>query len=107
MLGAQHPLGFLDQLQRDRVPGVEEQQAADDLGAGVDVQLVRQTIEGVVLPRVVEVENVLGDDADFADARARGLELGKARNRRRTFLRARRRARRGERRQAKQEADLN
>jgi hypothetical protein len=50
------------------------------------VQLVRQAVEGLVLPRVREVEDVLRDDADVADARAGGLELGEGGN---TSLRAR------------------
>jgi len=44
------------------------------------VQLVREAVESVVLARVVEVEDVLREDADLADARTRGLELGEARD---------------------------
>jgi hypothetical protein len=41
------------------------------------VQLVREAVKGPVLVRIVEVEDVLGDDVDLADPRSRGLELGK------------------------------
>jgi len=44
------------------------------------VQLVREAVESVVLARVVEVEDVLREDADLADARSRGLELGEGWN---------------------------
>jgi hypothetical protein len=44
------------------------------------VQLVGKAIEPVVLARIAQVEDVLGDDADLADARARRFELGEGRN---------------------------
>jgi hypothetical protein len=44
------------------------------------VQLVGEAIEPVVLARIAQVEDVLGDDADLADAGAGGLELGEGRN---------------------------
>jgi hypothetical protein len=43
------------------------------------VQLVGEAVEPVVLARIAQVEDVLGDDANLADARARGLELGESR----------------------------
>jgi hypothetical protein len=52
----------------------------DDVGLRVDVQLVGEAIKPVVLARIAQVEDVLGDDADLADARAGGLELGERRN---------------------------
>jgi hypothetical protein len=44
------------------------------------VQLVGEAIEPVVLARIAQVEDVLGDDADLADACARRFELGEAWN---------------------------
>jgi hypothetical protein len=74
----------------------------DDVGTGVDVQLVRQAIEDIVLPGVLEIEDVVGEDADLADARACGFELREARQafRRRRLLRGGRRGDAGERGQA-------
>ena len=77
---AQQALGLLDGLHRDRVALLEEQEPPDHLRAGRDVELVREAEEPVVLQRVGEVEDVLGDDPDLADARARRLELGERRN---------------------------
>jgi hypothetical protein len=67
------------------------------------VQLVREPVKRPVLVRIVEVEDVLGDDADLADARSRGLELGE---RREALLRPGRPPRRGQGRQAKRKAIL-
>jgi len=44
------------------------------------VQLVGEPVEPVVLARIAQVEDVLGDDADLADARAGGLELREGRD---------------------------
>jgi hypothetical protein len=44
------------------------------------VQLVGEAIQPVVLARIAQVEDVLGDDTDLADARARRFELGEAWN---------------------------
>jgi hypothetical protein len=44
------------------------------------VQLVGEPVKPVVLARIAQVEDVLRDDADLADARAGGLELGEGRN---------------------------
>jgi hypothetical protein len=52
----------------------------DDVRPGTDVQRVGKAIKPVVLARIAQVEDVLGDDANLADARARGLELGEGRN---------------------------
>jgi len=106
VLPAQQPLGFLDQAHRDRFPRLEKQQPPDDLGTGIDVQLVRQAVEGVVLSRVVEIEDVVGLDADLPDARPGGLELGESRNAlgRLLVLRAGRPGRRGQSRQATEKA---
>jgi hypothetical protein len=44
------------------------------------VQLVGEAVEPVVLARIAQVENILSDDADLADACARRFELGEAWN---------------------------
>jgi hypothetical protein len=44
------------------------------------VQLVGEAVEPVALARVAQVEDVLGEDADLADARARGFQLGEGWN---------------------------
>ena len=80
MLRAQQALGLLDDAYRDVFARLEEQQPPDDVRAGLDVKLVCETEEPVVLLRVLEVEDVLGDDPDLADAGARGLELGERRD---------------------------
>jgi hypothetical protein len=90
MLAAQHALGFLDQSHRHRFAALEKQEVADDVGPGIDVQLVCQPVEEIVLPRILQVEDVLGGDVDVADARAGGFELCEARQAlgRRRILRA-------------------
>jgi hypothetical protein len=76
VVAAQQPLRLRDLLRRDRLPALEQQRAADDVRPRRGVQLVGEAEEEVVLPRIVQVEDVAGDDADFADARAGRLELG-------------------------------
>jgi hypothetical protein len=78
------------------------------------VQEVGEAEEPVVLPRIVEVEDVLGGDADLADARARRLELGERRQQRGCFcrypgrwLRLRPPGRPGQGREANESANLN
>jgi len=44
------------------------------------VEPVRQPVERLVLARVVEVEDVLRNDADLADARPGRLQLGERRD---------------------------
>jgi hypothetical protein len=74
------------------------------------VQLVREAVEGLVLPRVGEIEDVLRDDADVADARAGGFQFGKGWNsasQRARLLRAGRPACPGEGRKANEQAIPN
>src|SRR5688572_15961697 len=108
MLLAQQARGFFDQAQGDQVAGLKKELPADDLRARVDVNLVCQAVERVVLARIGEVEDVLGNDANLADARAGGFELGERGHRiRRSFLRMPRLSGRGERDQASEKANLN
>jgi hypothetical protein len=43
------------------------------------VNLVGEPEEPVVLARIAQVEDIVREDANFADTRAGGLELGEAR----------------------------
>jgi hypothetical protein len=72
-------------LHRQLLTGLEQQQRADDLRPGIDVQIVRQAVERVVLPRIVEIEDVVRMDADLADQRPSRFELGERRQLRMGF----------------------
>ena len=61
----------------------------------------------VVLARVREVEDLLREDADLADARARVLELGEARQALRRLLRGGQPGCPGQRRKANEQVELN
>jgi len=72
------------------------------------VDLVGEAENEVVLARVVQVEDVVGVDADLADARALRLELGKGRQASvGRILRARPPGCPGQRRKANEQAKLN
>ena len=106
VLTAQQAFGLFDLLHRDRLPAVEQQRPPDHVRARIEVQLVGEAEEPVVLPRIAQVEDIAGDDADFADTRAGGLQLGERRHALR-FLRAGRSRCPGQRGQANEEAKLN
>jgi len=70
------------------------------------VQIVGEAEKPVVLPRIVQVEDIAGDDADFANTRPGGLQLGERRQALRV-LRAGPSRCPGQRDQANEEAKLN
>jgi len=106
VVAAQQPFRLRNLLCRDGLPGIEEQRAPDDVRARLEVQLVGEAEEEVVLARIAQVEDVPGDDADFADARAGRFELGE-RGKRLRLLRAGPAGCAGQRREASEEAILN
>ena len=78
-LAVQQALGLLDQARRERLPALEQQGAPDHVRVGARVQRIGPAEEKLVLLRIGRVEDVLGDDADLADARPGGFELGEGR----------------------------
>ncbi len=55
------------------------QSSPDDARVGADVQPVREPEKRIVLLRIAQVEDVFSIDANLADLRVRGLELGEGR----------------------------
>ncbi len=98
-VGPHQALGFLDDADRDAIAGLEKQLAPDDRDARLNVKEVGGAVQNTVLLRVLQVEDVPVVDADLADHRACGLELGEGRDFRLRgggFLRVRRAKRAGE-----------
>jgi hypothetical protein len=106
VVAAQQPFRLRDLLHRDRLAAFEQQRPPDDVRARFEVQLVGEAEEEIVLPRVVQVEDVPGVDADFADTRARRLERGE-RGKGLRLLRAGRAGCSGQGREANEQAILN
>jgi len=76
---ADQALGLVDHAHRDRLAGLEEQNASDQRRLRADMDRVRRAKEDVVFLRVVGIEDVVGEDADLADAGAGRLELREGR----------------------------
>lgn len=75
MVTVQQALRFLDQSHRNRFAAVEQKILPHYTWAGPHMQLVREPEQGIVFLGIVQVEDVLVVDADFADDGAGGLEF--------------------------------